>query len=46
MMRIVVSDLFYCGEAKAKLLNQQIMSLETSEVHLVGRFKAQTLKWF
>ena len=28
-MRIVTSDLFYCGEARAKLLKQQIMSLAT-----------------
>lgn len=42
-MRIVASNLFYCGEATAKLPNQQIMSLVTLKSILLGFFfKAQT----
>ena len=45
-MRIVTSDLFYCGEARAKLLKQQIMSLATllTSVSFFFFFKAQGLK--
>ena len=46
MMRIVTSDLFYCGETRAKLLKQQIMSLATflTLVSFFFFFDAQGLK--